>query len=141
VPVDRRVGIGLVRPFTDRPVSGVCARVDSRPEPPRRGAAFFFPGALAAARRVFAVFLLPARRALAALPAARLAAVFRAAAPLPPARRADVFRAAFVFGRLFRPLLADARAFAAGFRFDFPEDFLAILAPFSAQSAALTKRP
>ena len=27
VPVERFVGIGLVRPLTDRPVSGVCARV------------------------------------------------------------------------------------------------------------------
>ena len=38
MPVDRLVGIGLVRPFTDRPVSGVCASVSSRPVPPRRGA-------------------------------------------------------------------------------------------------------
>jgi hypothetical protein len=31
VPVDRRVGIGLVRPFTVRPARGVWARVRSRP--------------------------------------------------------------------------------------------------------------
>jgi hypothetical protein len=36
------VGIGLVRPLTVRPVSGVWSRVDSRPVPPSRrfGAAF-----------------------------------------------------------------------------------------------------
>src|SRR6187399_646972 len=34
VPVDRLVGMGLVLPRTDRPVSGVCARVASRPFPP-----------------------------------------------------------------------------------------------------------
>ena len=40
VPVDRRVRIGFVRPFTVRPVSGVCDRVSSRPLPPaRRGLA------------------------------------------------------------------------------------------------------
>jgi hypothetical protein len=32
--VERRVGIGFVRPWTVRPVSGVWARVDSRPVPP-----------------------------------------------------------------------------------------------------------
>jgi hypothetical protein len=48
VPVDRLVGIGFVRPRTDRPVSGVWARVDSRPFPPAFarfagfGAAFAF---------------------------------------------------------------------------------------------------
>src|SRR6267378_2446505 len=36
VPVDRLVGIGLVRPWTLRPVAGVCDRVDSRPVPPTR---------------------------------------------------------------------------------------------------------
>jgi hypothetical protein len=34
--VDRIVGMGLVRPRTERPVSGVCARSRSRPVPPSR---------------------------------------------------------------------------------------------------------
>ena len=34
VPVERRVGIGLVRPRTLRPVSGVWSKVLSRPVPP-----------------------------------------------------------------------------------------------------------
>src|SRR6185436_7243822 len=34
-PVERRVGMGLVRPCTVRPVAGVWANVDSRPVPPR----------------------------------------------------------------------------------------------------------
>jgi hypothetical protein len=37
VPVDRFVGIGLVGPLTERPVSGVCARSRSRPVPPALG--------------------------------------------------------------------------------------------------------
>jgi hypothetical protein len=40
VPVERFVGIGLVGPLTDRPVSGVCESSLSRPVPPRRGPAF-----------------------------------------------------------------------------------------------------
>src|SRR5258708_18063396 len=43
VPVDRFVGIGLVRPVTVRPVAGVWDSVDSRPVPPAR----FFVAALA----------------------------------------------------------------------------------------------
>jgi hypothetical protein len=34
VPVERLVGIGLVRPLTVRPLSGVCASSLSRPVPP-----------------------------------------------------------------------------------------------------------
>jgi hypothetical protein len=50
--VERRVAIGLVRPFTERPVSGVWLRVSSLPVPPLRGrpaalfAAFFFDAGL-----------------------------------------------------------------------------------------------
>ncbi len=47
MPVERLVGIGLVRPVTLRPVAGVCASVDSRPVPPRR---FFREPVFAAAR-------------------------------------------------------------------------------------------
>ena len=36
VPVDRRVGMGFVRPLTVRPVAGVWASRLSRPVPPRR---------------------------------------------------------------------------------------------------------
>src|SRR5262245_16926459 len=55
VPVERFVGIGFVRPFTERPVSGVWASVFSRPVPPTLG--FGEAARLrAAGRAVFRVF-------------------------------------------------------------------------------------
>ena len=42
VPVERLVGIGLVKPVMVRPVAGVWESVDSRPVPPTR---FFFAAA------------------------------------------------------------------------------------------------
>ena len=42
VPVERRVRIGLVRPFTVRPVSGVWERLSSRPVPPNLTEPGFF---------------------------------------------------------------------------------------------------
>ena len=59
VPVERFVGIGFVRPFTDRPASGVCASVSSRPDPPRRtGFRAFVAFAFALFTPAFAAFFL-----------------------------------------------------------------------------------
>ncbi len=122
VPVERLVGNGLVRPWTLRPVSGVCARVRSRPLPPR-AAAFFAAGRLLAgevflaaepeAFEVFAGRLRPPALARAVdvdreaeergLAAGRRLAVFRAFGAV---RRAGAFFRAAVFVR--RP---DAFAF------------------------------
>lgn len=117
VPVDRLVGIGLVGPRTERPVSGVWASSRSMPVPPgrrvvralvrledfvveRAGELFFFPrGGLA-----LAVFRPVLRRAV---DARRAAAPLRAAARDPAA--ADLFDTV-----RFRPVfdrLADEPAF------------------------------
>jgi hypothetical protein len=83
VPVERLVGIGLVRPRTERPASGVCASVDSRPVPPTRFPVFFL------------VFLLPAFAFLTSR--AGRAAGLRRALPF------ELFAAA-----VFRPVLRPA---------------------------------
>jgi len=115
VPVDRRVGIGLVRPFTVRPVSGVWARVDSRPVPPRaaldppprfRDVAVAFRARLrvADAFRVAAPLVAPALRV-----DPRFGDVLRR---LAEALRADPFFAVVVRAGRFLAGLADFRVFA-----------------------------
>jgi hypothetical protein len=114
VPVDRFVGIGLVRPVTLRPVAGVCASVDSRPVPPRR----FFGEPFFAAARDAALF---GRLALEAVDRR-----FGADALLDLAAG---FFVRFVIGRFFC-----AFALRAG--------FLAILdSPFPCERPDLTVRP
>jgi hypothetical protein len=120
--VERIVGIGLVRPRTERPVSGVWASSRSRPVPPARrflapAAAFYFPppAALRAVVRAKALrFFLPcgdrppAVFRLAVL--ARRAPALRAPARAPePARLFD--------GVFFCPLLERFREEPAAFRF------------------------
>lgn len=137
VPVERRVRIGLVRPFTVRPVLGVWARVSSRPLPPalRRLAAF---------AGLRAVFRAAGRDVLREADVFRAFAAFRRAEGLAPSepvfRRAEgrlpgrgglvaFLRFAFPFGVLAPavlrlpaadrpPVRAFARAPAPAFRLD-----------------------
>ncbi len=117
VPVDRFVGIGLVGPRTERPVSGVCARSFSMPVPPRRREPRADPA-----------------RALARAPAARNCFIDRFAddgrfaedaaffffprGVFAPAVLRPVFRRAVDARPLPAPLRADARAPAAVRLFD-----------------------
>ena len=112
VPVERRVGRGLVGPCRVRPVSGVWARFSSRPVPPRRaagraGAVRFAAGRAGRAERVF----LAGAETLAFFAVAlRTTAFFRAGATAffraTDFFRGAVLRAGAVFFRLavfFRP--------------------------------------
>src|SRR5829696_3755681 len=159
VPVDRFVSIGLVRPVTVRPLSGVWSRVDSRPVPPCRR-----PADLAAPRfaDLPALPALPRADAALRLPAVVFRAVcfpgrggfrvcLRRALPLgvfAPAVLRPVLRRAAAVRRAPAPLRAAARAPAPPFRlegvffwpFAFRAGFLAIsdsLSAYSAGSAAL----
>jgi hypothetical protein len=153
VPVERIVGIGLVRPRTERPVSGVWSSSLSRPVPPsralvrfteRRWAAFLAPPLTPV------VFLAPPRFAVADLPDVfAVFPVFGAAAFLTLPRRGGLLaflRFALPCGVLapavfrFPPaVLLFARAPAPDWRFDgvvfcpllFTLFFLAIDSPFS----------
>ena len=107
VPVDRRVAMGLVRPFTVRPVSGVWARVDSRPLPPRArlppfAAVFREPAGLADAFRLAAALVEAALRVVPRLDVLRLFADALVEALFAVVLRAGRFLAVF----------ADFRAFA-----------------------------
>jgi hypothetical protein len=80
--VERFVGMGLVRPVTERPVAGVWARVDSRPVPPSRPVrfflgAFFFGAGLAFALEEAEAAFLAAGRLFLAIGRLALAAVER----------------------------------------------------------------
>jgi hypothetical protein len=110
------VRIGLVRPRTVRPVSGVCAKSRSRPVPPARRAA-------RAGAFFVAAFFLEAARVLAA-------GRFFAAGRLPDGFA--VFRVVFAFFTVFRAdRLAEVRRPApAGLRDDV-FDRRARFAPFA----------
>jgi hypothetical protein len=97
VPVERLVAIGFVRPFTLRPVSGVCESVSSRPAVARRDVWARFGEAGLFARRVVRARFGAARRA------------FLAPRPPDPVVARPVLRRALTvrFGRA--PLLVAAR--------------------------------
>jgi hypothetical protein len=128
--VERRVGIGLVGPLRVRPVSGVWARVSSRPVPPtRRGAGE------AAFRGVAA----PDRREV----DASFGAVERFRAPAAP----DCFRAPLAAERLRAAALVEPARLvlavpAAGRAVDpVPLRLFVRAVPFALRGAAALRRP
>jgi len=131
VPVERLVAIGFVRPFTERPVSGVWSSVSSRPLPPCLGLAALFRAGLRFAPRAAPFFcalpvvLREAPALLRALPFGVLA----------PAVFLPVFRLAVETRFPPAPLLADALTPAPARLFDGVFLF-ALAAPFRVEPAA-----
>jgi len=125
--VDRFVGIGLVRPLTVRPASGVCASSLSRPVPPALGLTVFDRGRLAvffftfAGRR--AVFLIGRRTVFLIGRRTAFLAAFTGRLALRALVRALFLGAFFVF------LAFDRRAGTALRALDFAIFFLAIKSP------------
>src|SRR3954454_18180503 len=112
-PVDRFVGIGLVGPRTERPVSGVCARSFSIPVPPRRRAPRAVLARAPAARNCFIDRLADDARF-----ADDAAFFFFPRGVFAPAVLRPVFRRAADARPLPAPLRADARAPAPARLFD-----------------------
>ncbi|HXG56811.1 MAG TPA: hypothetical protein VNJ03_15645 [Vicinamibacterales bacterium] len=110
--MDRFVGIGLVRPDTVRPVSGVWASSLSRPDPPRLAAGLAFFVICFAGRRVALVVL-------AVFLTGRLAVFLTGGLAALATGRLTTLRAAFTgrlaLRRLAVPALARALVFAAVF--------------------------